>query len=97
MKQANNPALAVTAWAAANSIPTGTVPRGRVKRNGTNHNIQSCVQPDGGLRLISITLPRGCRSCRVDIHFQIEELDAVWLKVGDGKTALIDLPNMIIR
>ena len=29
--------------------------------------------------------------------FQIEELDAVWLKVGDGKTALIDLPNIIIR
>lgn len=29
--------------------------------------------------------------------FQIEELDAVWLKVGDGKTALIDLPHIIIR
>lgn len=29
--------------------------------------------------------------------FQIRELDAIWIKVGDGKTDLIDLPHIVVR
>ena len=29
--------------------------------------------------------------------FRIRQLDAIWIKVGDGKNALIDLPNIVAQ
>lgn len=29
--------------------------------------------------------------------FRIRQLDAVWIKVGDGKNALIDLPHIVAQ
>ena len=29
--------------------------------------------------------------------FRIRQLDAIWIKVGDGKNALIDLPHIVAQ
>lgn len=63
-----NPALAVAAWAAANPLPTGTVPRGRVKKNeSTTIPRVYGFRPDGGVCHLSIQLPEIHHSKRLYI------------------------------
>lgn len=63
-----NPALAVAAWAAAHPLPTGTVPRGRMKKNeSTTIPRIYGFQPNGGIRSIHIQLPKICGAERLCI------------------------------